>query len=430
MSQAFSGGIAFGHAVEQKQLTSGLPIENFVPKSVVIPLRQGLGAACMPVVEAGQTVAVGQLVGRHPEDKAPPIHCGVSGRVTAVEERPVVGGKTLCVVVDNDGSDTPAPPLAHDGSPAGIRQLMWDAGLIGMGGAGFPTAFKYRTDKPIRRVLINGCECEPYLTCDHALMLYEADLVVSGAAAMALAAGVQPGDVTICVEDNKADAGARLELAARPAGVQVKTLPTRYPQGGERQLIAAMTGCEVPVGGLPADVGVLVSNAATAAALGSALRGHPLTHRILTVSGLVKRPANLRVPIGTRFDEILAHCGGVSVQPDSPVPLVWIAGGPMTGAAIQQTDVPVSKTTAGLVVLEHPDRTEQNCIRCGGCVRACPSRLMPFAIDAAVIAGNLPLYASYTAQQCISCGCCSYICPAKRFLATRVTLARNTLRKK
>lgn len=225
------------------------------------------------------------------------MHCGISGTVRALSPMPVIGGEeVLCVTVENDSFHTPEAPLSWNNTPEGIVCLMADAGLVGMGGAGFPTAVKFSTDKPIHQVLINGCECEPYLTCDHRLMLQEAEKVIKGAQAMGR---VVEAAVTICVENNKPDAVTALEQAARDADVKVLSLPARYPQGGERQLIQAVTGLEVPDGKLPADVGVLVSNVATAAALADAMDGTPLTHRIVTVSGQVNRPANLRVPIGT-----------------------------------------------------------------------------------------------------------------------------------
>ena len=426
MSQPFSGGIAFPHDVENKAATSALPIENFTPARLVIPLRQGFGAACVPVVDVGQTVKKGQLVGRPSEDGGTPVHCGISGTVRALSPMPVIGGEeVLCVTVENDSFHTPEAPLSWNNTPEGIVCLMADAGLVGMGGAGFPTAVKFSTDKPIHQVLINGCECEPYLTCDHRLMLQEAEKVIKGAQAMGR---VVEAAVTICVENNKPDAVTALEQAARDADVKVLSLPARYPQGGERQLIQAVTGLEVPDGKLPADVGVLVSNVATAAALADAMDGTPLTHRIVTVSGQVNRPANLRVPIGTLLADLLAHCGGIAGDDGNSRPL-YIAGGPMTGTLLERLDVPVTKTTGGLLAILRPENTEQNCIRCGACARVCPSRLMPFAIDRAVIGGHPDICADYNAQQCIACGSCSYVCPAKRFLAARVSLARGTARR-
>lgn len=426
LSQPFSGGIAFPHDVENKAATSALPIENFTPARLVIPLRQGFGAACVPVVDVGQTVKKGQLVGRPSEDG------GTPGALRYFRHRagpiPHAGYRRRGSPLRHGGERQ----LPYAGSPPVLEQhaggdCLPDGGCGpgGHGGAGFPTAVKFSTDKPIHQVLINGCECEPYLTCDHRLMLQEAEKVIKGAQAMGR---VVEAAVTICVEDNKPDAVTALEQAARDADVKVLSLPARYPQGGERQLIQAVTGLEVPDGKLPADVGVLVSNVATAAALADAMDGTPLTHRIVTVSGQVNRPANLRVPIGTLLADLLAHCGGIAGDDGNSRPL-YIAGGPMTGTLLERLDVPVTKTTGGLLAILRPENTEQNCIRCGACARVCPSRLMPFAIDSAVIGGHPDICADYNAQQCIACGSCSYVCPAKRFLAARVSLARGTARR-
>lgn len=423
MPTSFSGGIPFPHAVENKALTSSLPVENFTPARLVLPMRQGWGAACVPVVDIGQKVRKGQLVGRPSSEGGVPVHCGVSGTVRAIGPAKTAGGdEVLAVTVDNDTLNSPEPPLHVEDTTEGLRALMQEAGLIGLGGAGFPTALKYATDRPIHHVLVNGCECEPYLTCDHRLMVQEADKVVKGAAAFGRAAGAA---ACICVEDNKPDAVTALELAARNTEVRVLSLPARYPQGGERQLIQAVIGREVPENGLPADVGVLVSNAATAAALADAMDGKPLTHRIVTVSGRVNRPANLRVPIGTLLSDLLEHCGGAL---EGPEPL-FVAGGPMTGVLLQSLDVPVLKTTGGLLAIDRPAPEERACIRCGACARVCPSRLMPYAIDRAVIGGQPEMCADYNAQQCIACGCCSFVCPAKRFLAARVSLVRAAARR-
>ena len=420
MKHPFDRGILFPPEVENKRLTAGLPPEEFRPKTLVIPLKQGIGEACVPVVEPGQGVKAGELVGR-PLKEGVPVHCGVSGTVSAVENRPTLEGEGLCVVVENDFAGVAASGLKREEGREGLIRLMQEAGLVGMGGAGFPTYRKYAWDKPLEQVLINGCECEPYLTCDHALMLYWPERVVAGAKAMGEAAG--GAAVVICVEDNKRDAIARLEETAGNSGVRVQVLPSCYPQGGERQLIQSVLGREVPAGALPASCGVLVSNVATAAALADALDGRPLTHRIVTVTGRVERPANLVVPVGTLLSELLEYSGGMELVPD--VGFRVIAGGPMTGRAVEDLRVPVTKTTAGLVTLPPPTLEERNCIRCGACARVCPARLMPFAIDAAAIAGNMAVCADYHAEQCIACGCCSFICPAKRFLATRVSLARG-----
>lgn len=421
MTQPFSGGILFPHSVENKALTSGLPIEPFTPPRLVIPMLHGWGSPCVPVVDIGQRVKKGQLIGRAMESASVPVHSGVSGTVTAIGPAPLADGSSvLCITIENDGLNTPETPLQLEDTPDGIRTLMQQAGLVGMGGAGFPTALKYSTDKPIRQILINGCECEPYLTCDHRLMVQEAEKVIRGALAMGSA---MHAAVTICVENNKPDAVTALELAARSSEAEVLSLPAKYPQGGERQLIQSVLGQEVPEGALPADLGVLISNVSTAAALADAMDGFPLTHRNITVSGQVKRPSNLRVPIGTLLSDIIAHCGGAQGTP------LFVAGGPMTGILLENLDVPVLKTTGGLLAISRTEPLENNCIRCGACARVCPARLMPYAIDSAVISGHPALCADYNAQQCIACGSCSYVCPAKRHLAARVSLVRATARR-
>ena len=439
ISHAFFGGIPFPQQVEQKSLTAAKPLEDFSPSTLVLSMRQGLGEICTPTVEPGQPVLVGQVVGESSQGIQPPVHCGVSGRVIAVEPRPSADGEeVLSVVVENDRRNLPAPLLpemtVHEPASHWIARMR-EAGLIGMGGAGFPTWKKYGAPA-IDTVLVNGCECEPYLTCDHRVMLQRTDRVISGALALGRAAGVSPRQVIFCVETNKPDAAHRLKKAAEHAGMSLISLPDRYPEGGERQLIQAVLGREIPLGGLPADVGAVVSNVATAAAMGDAVMGIPLTHRAVTVSGQVSRPANLWVPVGTLFSDLLRYCGGENAPNPAP-PAFWqegktcrmIAGGPMTGRLLERLDVPITKATSGLTVLPPQAWEEQNCIRCGACARVCPSRLMPFAIDAAVVAGKMPVCQDYGAVQCISCGCCSYVCPARRFLATRVTLARNTLRR-
>lgn len=420
MGAAFSGGIPLSHKIAHKEDTAGLPVQTLRPGQVVIPLRQGLAQAALPVVEPGQPVKKGELIGRAAGKWSVPVHASVSGRVTAVERRPCLEGEGLCVVVENDGCDTPAPPLRHLPGKKGLRDLMRDAGLIGMGGAGFPTAVKYETDRAIHWVLVNGCECEPYLTCDHQLMVRQPERVVAGAVALGQAAGAA---VKLCVERNKPDAIAKLRQAALPVGVEVLALPDRYPQGGERQLIQAAVGREVPENGLPADVGVIVNNVATAAALADAMDGVPLTHRLVTVAGQVARPGNVYAPVGTLLSDLLAFCGGAGGEG-----LTAILGGPMTGLVLDRLDVPMTGSTTGLTLLGRKAPAEQPCIRCGACARVCPARLQPFVIDAAVIAGRQQTCEVLHAAQCISCGGCSYICPARRHLAVRVGMARERIR--
>lgn len=438
MKHTFSGGIVIPPAKENKALTAALPIEEWEPDRLRIPLRQSPGPALLPAVQPGDKVKIGQRVGHPAGDSGVPVHCGVSGTVTAVEEGSGPFGPGPVVFIENDHQRAEAPLLPAAEGRQGLRMLMREAGLIGMGGAGFPTYRKYDTDRGIRTLLINGGECEPYLTCDDRLMVFEARKVVTGALAMARAVAAPGGgapQLLFCVEKDKAQAVTRLQEALRgdpkASRARVIVLPHRYPQGGERQLIQAVLGWELGAGVLPAQAGVLVSNVATAAAMADALQGHPLTHRIVTVSGKVGRPGNYRVPVGTLLADLLAHAGGALPESERDV---LVSGGPMTGRLIQRgpsgpaREEVVLKTTGGLLALAREDGEEHPCIRCGGCARVCPSRLMPFVIDAAAIAGDSETCVRYHADQCIACGCCSYICPAYRRLAARVSMAREGIR--
>lgn len=330
------------------------------------------------------------------------------------------------------------PPMAYEQQVVGagdykrqeLLEILEEKGLKGMGGAGFPTYLKYRTDKEISVVLINGAECEPYLTCDYRLMLECAPAVVNGALILLKAAGA--GKAVICVEDNKKKAAEKLEQYTDGLpNVEIKLLPTKYPQGGERQLIQTVIGKEVPKGGFPADVGVIVSNVATAKAAADAVfAGKRPAGRVITVSGAVKKPGNYLVPVGTPLRELLLHCEGVTEQEN-----MVIVGGPMTGkcAAVNWDGEDMGKvtlTTSGIVVLPGKRWEVQPCIRCGACIRICPAGLAPVNIETAFLKEEMKICEELYASECISCGCCSYVCPAKRELAYHVTEARNMLRRK
>lgn len=421
MAALFSGGIAFGHAEEHKKSTHEVPIASFEPHRLILPLDSRFGLRCEPTVAVGEKVLAGQTVAAPPNHGGVHLHTGVSGVVEKIAVCDTEAGPCRSIVIRNDHKNTKAPPLVADD----FLTMLDLAGVVGMGGAGFPTARKYRTDRPITTVLINGCECEPYLACDYRLMLQFPERVVAGASRLAKTVGAS---AVICVEDNKPQAIVRLQQEAAAKGVAVVVLPTKYPQGGEKQLIQAVTGQEVPQGKLPADIGVLVSNVATAAAAADAADGKPLTHRIITVAGDGVKPVNLHVPIGTPISEIWEEYVLTQIPLQTEDKAI-VVGGPITGSLLQHRDSPVLKTTAGIFYLPVRAMAEMACIRCGACVQVCPMALMPFAIDEADRDDDVPRCAELKAEQCIACGCCSYICPAKRELTWHTVAARNQLMK-
>ncbi len=308
-----------------------------------------------------------------------------------------------------------------------ILYCLKDGGIVGMGGAGFPAFRKYATERRVHTLLVNGAECEPYLTCDHRLMLEHGMEILNGA--RLLARCVSAGKAFICIEANKPDAAAHLKKLLREdfSQVEVVTVPARYPQGGERQLIQTVLGMEVPEGGLPVDLGVIVSNVATAkAAADCVLGGKPLTHRCVTVSGLVGEPGNFMVPVGTSLKALVGLCQGVLTEKNRV-----ILGGPMTGSCVAQdwdgrTEIgTVDKKVSGVTILGRREEKASPCIRCGGCARVCPAGLSPFQIEFAWLKGDKEQCEKLHANQCIVCGSCSYICPAKRELAYHISMARR-----
>ncbi len=418
MKRSFRGGIVFPAALQDKkettQASTFLPIS---PKRLHLSLRQR-NAELEPTVTVGDAVHIGDRLAVDPAGTIPPLHCGISGTVTAIEPSLVTldGARATVITVTDDGSHTFGsllPPLPKEPSREMLIQRMYDAGLVGMGGAGFPTYRKYQADT-IRHLLINACECEPYLAGDVRLSVEQPDTLAEGVRLLAAAAGIDRRNAVFCTESPAAAA----HLSS--LGIRVALLHSRYPQGSERQLIAAVFGREVPEGCIPADCGFLVSNVATAVAMAEAAHGLPLTHRSVTVSGKVAHPVNALAPIGTPFSDLI----------ELAVPLLsgrrcrYIAGGPMTGIRIATLAAGLPKTCGGITVLPAQRIEESRCIRCGGCVRVCPAGLMPFRIEAAHLAGEQ----DSTAAACISCGCCSYVCPAKRNLAAHIGKARCEMR--
>ena len=433
MLQKFFGGV---HPNDHKNATNGKAIQALPvqPAQVVIPMSMHIGAPCKPVVAKGDTVKVGQLIGETAGLGAP-IHASVSGTVAAVEPRPNNSGRpVMSVVIDNDFQDTPAEPLVRPApvdelTPEQIIALVRDAGITGMGGASFPTHVKLSSAiGKADTCIINGAECEPWITADHRLMLEQGERILGGARFLMKALSLNK--VYIGVEENKPDAIENLKkLVGNATDVVVEPMHTRYPQGAEKQLIQRITGRQVPPGGLPADVGCCVFNVGTAAAVYDAVaEGKPLTHRVVTVTGsAVAQPANYVAPIGTLFSYIVEQSGGFAVDPARV-----IAGGPMMGIAQYEIDVPLAKASNCILCLTREELPaqdpEQSCLRCGRCVNVCPMHLTPLYMHMYADKGDWAQCEKLRLMDCMECGSCQYICPARIPLVQSFRKAKSGIR--
>jgi electron transport complex protein RnfC len=430
-AKTFTGGI---HPAYNKDRTASLAITRAqVPKVLVFPLSQHIGAPCQPLVSVGERVLRGQKIADSEARISAPIHSSVSGKVIAIELRPHPSGKdVMAIVVENDSLDELAAPIAGSKrieqlSSAEIVNIVREAGIVGLGGAAFPTHFKLvpPPQAKIDMVILNGAECEPYLTCDHRIMVERPDDVVQGLRLLMKAVGVNKG--YIGVEVNKPDAIDALNKAcAAYTDVQVVPLQVKYPQGLELQLIKAVSGRELPSGKLPADVGVIVNNVGTAAAVAEAvLNGCPLIERVVTVTGsMVDKPQNLLVRLGTSFGDLLAECG-LNGQPGKV-----IQGGPMMGMTQGNMSVPVTKGVSGILALSEAESAPLEagpCIRCARCVDACPMLLQPIFLAQFAERGLLEQAEAYHILDCRECGCCSWVCPARRPLLQNIRLAKSAI---
>jgi len=434
--KTFNHGI---HPSYNKELTASKKIEKAVlPKKVVIPLQQHIGAPCKPLVKKGDVVTEGQKIGETTASfVTAPVHSSISGKVKDIEKLPYpAGGKVLSIIIEGDGTamewGNGSVGLELESiTTEALKNIIKEMGIVGMGGAAFPTHVKLSPpkEKKIDAFILNGCECEPYLTSDHRLMVEEPEKVFWGMEAMMKAIGVENGFIGI--EENKPDAIEALERVTKDTGIKVIALETKYPQGAEKMLIKAILDRKVPVGKLPMDVGVVVNNVGTAMAVYEAIKhSKPLIDRVVTVSGNgVKEPKNLLVRIGTSFEDVLNQCGGITTDGEREV----LNGGPMMGIAQTTLDVPVIKGTSGITVLagkEIKPNAYQPCIRCASCVEVCPVNLMPYKIGDQARLYRLDEFKAWGGLVCIECGCCSYTCPSKRPLLQWIRVGKVKVREK
>ncbi|MEC9487893.1 MAG: electron transport complex subunit RsxC [Halanaerobium sp.] len=417
----------------RKALTSDKPLEKAnEPEEVIIPLSQNIGAPSKPVVAAGDLVEVGQKIAEAAGFVSVPLHSSVSGEVKAIKEVELPGGgEGPAIIIQSDGRNTVHDSVQPRGSfaeltPAEIQEIIKEAGIVGMGGAMFPAHVKLSVPdgKKAEAVIINGAECEPYLTVDHRLMLEEAESIVFGLKALMKSVDVERGYIGI--EDNKPDAIKNMQEAVKDEpGIEVIPLEAKYPQGAEKMLINAITGKEVPSGGLPLDVGVIVQNVGTAVAVTNAIRtGMPLIERGVTVTGPgISEPKNLLVKIGTPIKEVIEQAGGFKGKPGKV-----ILGGPMMGMTQHSTEVSTLKGTSGILVIlaEEVNQFEPSpCIKCARCVDACPLMLMPVDLARAAEYQQIDKLEELNALDCMECGSCSYVCPARRPLVQRIKLGKG-----
>jgi electron transport complex protein RnfC len=428
------GGV---HPHDFKSYSKDVPIRNApIPPEAVIPLHQHMGAPAQCLVSAGDQVREGMLIGKAPGAFSANVHASIPGTVKEIREIYLATGmRSQAVVVEFEGEferggSSEIEWRSMEGPE--LLEMIRTQGIVGLGGATFPTPIKFTTREtsPVEFFVVNGVECEPFLTADHRLMLEKTEAILTGAEIVRRI--LSPRKVLIGVEENKPDAARALEqeIARMGLDIQVVMLQTKYPQGDEKQLLKALTGREVPSGGLPLDIGAVVSNVGTVHAIYEAVaRGKPLIERIVTVTGPVLRsPGNFKVRIGTPVGNLLEECGGFAENPGKIV-----AGGPMMGFALADPSVPVTKGTSGIVVLSERQsrpRMQTSCIGCGRCIANCPLGLSPTILYKWIEHDEYAEALNWGLMDCKECGCCSYVCPARIPLVQGMKLGKIMARKK
>lgn len=426
----FRGGI---HPYEGKELSKDHPIEKYLPKGdLVYPLSQHIGAPSVPCVKKGDTVLAGQKIADAGGFVSVPLHASVSGTVKGIEKRlNATGSMVDCIVIENDQQYQETEfqeARLEDLTKEEILNRIKEGGVVGMGGAGFPTHVKLAPKDPskIEYILVNGAECEPYITSDYRRMIEEPEKVVKGLQVILTLFDSAKG--YICIEDNKPDCIAKMkELVKDIDRIEVKEMMTKYPQGGERTLIYAATGREINSSMLPADVGCVVDNVETVISVYKAvILGRPVNSRVVTVTGDgIKEPKNILVLAGTDMSELVDAAGGLKGKIAKA-----ISGGPMMGFALYDLHVPCTKTTSAFLFLEHDPVSEAQeiqtaCINCGRCVSVCPGHVLPARLAKLAERGDMAGFEALDGMECCECGCCSYICPAKRPLTQSIKSMRK-----
>lgn len=417
---SFRGGV---HPQGYKTMSSDAAIEKLpLPQRLYIPLQQHIGAPATAIVKPGERVLKGELIATGQGAVSAPVHASSSGTIAAIEDRPAPhpsGLPVRCIIIDTDGEDRwyeemkPIGASPFEMAPEVIAQRVAAAGLVGLGGAAFPSAVKLSLalKMKVKTLIINGAECEPYLTADDRLMQERASDIIKGIRIMLHA--VQAPKAVLVIEDNKPEALKQMQMASvRYDNIEILKVPTRYPMGSEKQMIYTVTGLEIPAGRRAADIGVMMHNVGTAfAAYEAVYFNKPLVSRIVTISGgCIREPHNLEVPIGTLISELIDYCGGLTATPAR-----LLMGGPLMGMVLPSTNVPVIKGSNGLLALTQQEVSLENqraCIRCGRCVTACPCGLLPQDMAANIKAGNIDRADALGVSDCISCGSCAYVCPS------------------